>query len=78
MNEQLNNAIINLPHSLEAEQIILGYIIANPIVFKLIASKIAQKDFFIKEHKEIFTIILNLLANKIEFINYNKSLLSLN
>lgn len=54
----------NLPHSPEAEQIILGILITNQIFLNSSQLTLTKEDFYQNEHKEIFTAIINLSLDK--------------
>ncbi len=44
-----------LPVSLEAEQAVLGSVLIKPEAFESIAGKVVADDFYIEEHRQIFT-----------------------
>ena len=51
MNSELNR---QMPHSLEAEQSLLGSILINPVCMDDIAVTVSADDFYLTEHAEIF------------------------
>jgi len=48
------------PHSIEAEQAVLGSIILNNNMLEKITNKLNKNDFYIKTHKLIFQAMINL------------------
>ncbi len=58
----------SMPHSIEAEQIILGSIIFDNECMPDISAKIKIEDFYIEQHKNIFEAMLN-ISNRAEPID---------
>lgn len=60
-----NNLIISsreLPHSIEAEQSVIGAVLADPAVLPLVVEKIKPEYFYNDNHKAIFSIILTMFS----------------
>ena len=57
-----------LPFSLEAEQAVLGSILIDPDNFKEVANFLTERDFYIEEHKNIYT------AMKLLYLDMNVSI----
>ncbi|MBQ1848310.1 MAG: replicative DNA helicase, partial [Clostridia bacterium] len=53
-----------LPFSLEAEQAVLGSILIDPENFKEISSFLYTDDFYIEEHKNIYSAMRTLSLDK--------------
>ncbi len=51
-----------MPVSVEAEQALLGSLIVNPDSFGKIGSMISEEDFYVTEHKHIFSALLKMYA----------------
>jgi replicative DNA helicase len=56
-----------LPHSLEAEQAVLGGLMLNNDAFGSVAEVISEKDFYSKDHGLIFNAMIDLAANSQPF-----------
>jgi replicative DNA helicase len=56
-----NSIIRQLPASIEAEQALLGSIIVSPDSFDKISGIISTEDFYLDEHKHIYSLMLRLL-----------------
>lgn len=54
------NLIRQMPSAIEAEQALLGSIIINPDAFDLIGGMIKANDFYLEEHKHIYTALLKM------------------
>jgi replicative DNA helicase len=52
------------PHSVEAEQSILGGILLEPDVFDRVADSIRSSDFYIPAHQTLFDMMINIQKNK--------------
>ena len=52
--------IRRLPVSVEAEQSVLGSILIKPESFESIAGMITADDFYMEEHRAIFTAMQNM------------------
>jgi len=52
-----------LPHSIEAEQSVIGAVLADPSVLPLVVEKIKAEYFFNDQHKAIFSIILRMFTS---------------
>ena len=46
-----------LPHSIEAEQCVLGAVISDPSVLPQVIEKVRPDYFFSQQHKEIYSVI---------------------
>lgn len=57
-----SNLMRQLPVSVEAEQALLGSIIVNPDSFDKIGGMINVEDFYLEEHKHIFSALLRMYA----------------
>ena len=55
-----SSLIKQMPVSIEAEQAVLGSIIINPDSFDAIANLLTADDFYLKEHKSIFSAIVSM------------------
>lgn len=52
-----------LPHSLEAEQTILGAILIDPDAISVVLERIKPECFYIEEHRALFSIMANMSAS---------------
>ena len=52
------------PHSVEAEQAILGGLLLNNNAWDDVAERVGQTDFYRKEHRQIFTVIGQLVEEE--------------
>lgn len=57
-----SNLIKQVPVSIEAEQALLGSILVNPEAFDKIGGMISADDFYVSEHKHIYTALLKMYA----------------
>lgn len=57
-----SNLIKQVPVSIEAEQALLGSILVNPEAFDKIGGMISADDFYVAEHKHIYTALLKMYA----------------
>ncbi|MBQ8584157.1 MAG: replicative DNA helicase [Clostridia bacterium] len=57
-----SSLIKQMPVSVEAEQALLGSLIVNPDSFGKIGSMIAEEDFYVTEHKHIYSALLKMYA----------------
>ena len=57
-----SSIIKQMPVSVEAEQALLGSIIVNPDSFDKIGGMISAEDFYLEEHKHIFTAFLKMYS----------------
>lgn len=57
-----NSIIRQLPASIEAEQALLGSIIVSPDSFDKISGIISTEDFYLDEHKHIYSALLSMYA----------------
>ena len=57
-----SNLIKQVPVSVEAEQALLGSILVNPEAFDKIGGMISAEDFYVSEHKHIYTALLKMYA----------------
>ena len=76
MAEQINylpdTSSINTPYSIEAEQAVLGAIIIDPDCLNLVATQIKEEYFYLKEHREIYKTLRNMLelgGRAIDFVS---------
>ncbi len=67
---------LNLPHSLEAEQAVLGAVLMDSDCIKQVADILKPEHFYLAEHQAIYTIMLEkLLQSKtIDFVTVLESL----
>ena len=65
MAEQINylpdSGVVNLPYSIDAEQAVLGAIIVDPESLNLVATQLKEEFFYLKEHREIYKTLRNML-----------------
>ena len=54
----------NAPHSLEAEQSVLGAILISPEKYEDIADMLSPDDFYLENHKNIYDCMMNLYLEK--------------
>ncbi len=57
-----SSIIKQMPVSIEAEQALLGSIIINPESFDKIAGIITKEDFYLEEHKHIYSALIKMYA----------------
>ena len=57
-----SNLIKQVPVSVEAEQALLGSILVNPEAFDKIGGMVSADDFYVSEHKHIYTALLKMYA----------------
>ena len=58
-----NNSIVRqMPVSIEAEQALLGSIIINPECFDKVGGNIGVDDFYLEEHKHIYSALLKMYS----------------
>lgn len=60
------NTILNpseLPHSIEAEQSVIGAVLSDPSVMSLVIEKIRPEFFFSESHKKIYGIIYRMFTS---------------
>ncbi len=64
MTEMLRDDALNpeLPHSLEAEQAVLGALMLDNGAFEAVAAQVREDDFFSHDHRLIFRTMSNLAA----------------
>ena len=56
-----NNSIVKqMPMSVEAEQALLGSLIINPESFDKVAGFITVNDFYLEEHKHIYSALMKM------------------
>lgn len=63
---------INAPYSIEAEQAVLGAILIDPECLNYVTTQIKEEYFYLKEHREIFKTLRNMLemgGRAIDFIS---------
>lgn len=52
-----------LPHSIEAEQSVIGAVLADPSVLPLVIEKIKPEYFYSEQHKSIYSIIVRMFTS---------------
>lgn len=57
-------ALADMPHSVEAEQALLGCIILDNRIQVDISSKLTEDDFYLEQHKIIFSVMNDLMINR--------------
>lgn len=61
-----NNFIVSnreLPHSIEAEQSVIGAVLADPSVLPVVVEKIKPEYFYSEQHKSIYSIITRMFTS---------------
>ena len=58
----VNRSGRDLPHSLQAEQAVLGAILIEETAFDLVAPILKAEDFYLLAHQHVFTVCLELAA----------------
>ncbi len=58
-----NNLLKQMPVSVEAEQALLGSIIIKPEAFDQIGGMIKTEDFYLEEHKQIYSAFISMYAS---------------
>ena len=56
------------PHNLDAERAVLGAILLDNAMLKLVAQKLRSEDFFLAEHRRVFRAMLALAGQPIDLI----------
>ena len=62
---------MNVPYSIEAEQAVLGAIIIDPECLNLVATQLKEEYFYLREHREIYKTLRDMLelgGRAIDFI----------
>lgn len=54
-----------LPHSIEAEQSVIGAVLADPSVLPVVVEKIKPEYFYNEQHKAIYSIIMRMFTSSI-------------
>ena len=64
------------PHSLEAEQSVLGGLMLDNAAWDRVAEKVVKNDFYLRQHKEIFAAMAALMVqnNPIDLITVSEAL----
>lgn len=57
-----NGSARELPHSIEAEQSVLGAVIADSSILPIVVEKIKPEFFYSEQHKAIYSIILRMFS----------------
>ncbi|MBP0977165.1 MAG: replicative DNA helicase, partial [Oscillospiraceae bacterium] len=52
-----------LPHSIEAEQSVLGSILYDPNVLAVVLEKIKPECFFLEQHRQLFSIMVRMFSD---------------
>ena len=67
--------IKRVPHSVEAEQCVIGSILIDPSCISLVADKLSPQCFYVEKYAQIYEIIFDMfLSNKsIDFITVLES-----
>ncbi|MBQ8321948.1 MAG: replicative DNA helicase [Clostridia bacterium] len=60
--DSTSNLIRQMPVSIEAEQALLGSIIVSPDAFDKVSGLITAEDFYVAEHKHIYSTLLSMYA----------------
>ena len=63
LENNLNIADMSLPHSTEAEQCILGAVLADPSVLPVVVETIKPEYFYSPQHKEIYRVIVAMFTS---------------
>ena len=61
-----NNFIISareLPHSIEAEQSVIGAVISDPSILPIVIEQVKSEFFYSEQHKAIFSIIVRMFSS---------------
>lgn len=69
--EQYTSRFGNLPHSLEAEQSVLGGILLEPDLISTVLQYISKPDMFYRnQHRELFSVLVGMfnVSKKIDFV----------
>lgn len=66
-----NNQVRQLPHSLEAEQAILGAMLIYPSVIRDVGDQdLVKEDFFLDLHQRIFSAMMHLVDRQIRLMRW--------
>ena len=57
---EVNNLVRQAPVAIDAEQAVLGSIIVNPDCFDKVSALIGPEDFYVEEHKHIYSTLLKM------------------
>ncbi|MBQ3920420.1 MAG: replicative DNA helicase [Oscillospiraceae bacterium] len=55
-------AALEMPHSVEAEQTVLGALLLDPSVFPDVLERLKPDSFYVAKHKQLFSIMLTLFG----------------
>ena len=53
---------VNLPHSIDAEQAVLGAILKDPDCLHIVADMLKIEHIYLPQHKEIYSAICSMLS----------------
>lgn len=59
----LNFPETSLPHSIEAEQCVLGAVLADPSVLPIVVETVKTEYFYSPQHREIYSVILRMFSS---------------
>ncbi len=59
----LDNLGIELPHSVQAEQSVLGAVLLDPSGFSLVISRLRQEMFYVRQNQAVFAEMMLLMTN---------------
>lgn len=62
-NSNFHNTDRELPHSIEAEQSILGAVLADPSTLSIVVEKIKPEYFYSEQHRALYSIILRMFTS---------------
>ena len=62
-NSNFQNTDRELPHSIEAEQSILGAVLADPSTLSIVVEKIKPEYFYSEQHRALYSIILRMFTS---------------
>ena len=62
-NSNFQNTDRELPHSIEAEQSILGAVLADPSTLSIVFEKIKPEYFYSEQHRALYSIILRMFTS---------------
>lgn len=62
-NINFQNTDRELPHSIEAEQSILGAVLADPSTLSIVVEKIKPEYFYSEQHRALYSIILRMFTS---------------
>ncbi len=63
IENDLNFLETSLPHSTEAEQCVLGAVLADPSVLPVVVETVKREYFYNPQHREIYSVILRMFSS---------------